>query len=79
MESKHFYIYIITNILNDKWYVGKTYDVSTRWTSHKSSARTNPRGYLHRAIKLWEDPEYRARMKVSQDARYKREREAKSK
>lgn len=45
-------IYLITNIKNNKTYVGKTRDsLQKRWIRHKSSARHNSQTYLHRAMR----------------------------
>lgn len=44
-------IYLITNLLNGKYYVGQTRrGLNTRWSVHKSEARRRPEGYLHTAI-----------------------------
>jgi len=50
---RKFYIYVITNIVNNKQYVGKTVDVKDRWRCHKKNARNKTKGdyfYLHRSI-----------------------------
>lgn len=48
-----YYIYLITNKINNKVYIGKTDDVKSRWQKHLSSARLKTeKGYflLHKAI-----------------------------
>jgi group I intron endonuclease len=51
-----FFVYLVTNLLNGKLYVGKTYDVRARWAEHKMIANggktTYPTmyQYLHKAI-----------------------------
>jgi group I intron endonuclease len=41
MEPRRYYVYLITNTVNGKVYVGKTYDVAKRWCEHKHSGK-NP-------------------------------------
>jgi len=36
-----FYIYLITNLLNNKIYIGQTNNPSLRWSQHKSNAKYN--------------------------------------
>jgi len=43
-------IYLLTNIENDKKYVGQTKDLEARWDSHQSSARSNPKYPINFAI-----------------------------
>jgi group I intron endonuclease len=44
-------IYLITNIKNNKTYVGKTKgSIDKRWVRHKSSARNGSQTHLHRAM-----------------------------
>jgi group I intron endonuclease len=46
------FIYLITNTVNNKKYVGKTVvTVDARWTQHKSDAKANRGHLLHRAIR----------------------------
>ena len=35
MMSHEYYIYLITNLINDKVYVGKSVDPVGRWGDHK--------------------------------------------
>lgn len=50
-----FYIYKITNLVNGKIYIGKAADVTRRWSSHKSIARTGGPNYyaIHAAIRKY--------------------------
>jgi group I intron endonuclease len=48
-----YYIYKITNQINEKIYIGKTLNIQKRWNSHKTAARQqkpNDFSYLHRAM-----------------------------
>lgn len=46
-----FYIYKITNLINGKIYIGKTYSIRIRWSAHKSDARCyTPTTHLYRAM-----------------------------
>lgn len=52
MEAK-FYIYKITNLINKKIYIGKTYNIKVRFNAHKAAARrSNKNDYslIHRAL-----------------------------
>lgn len=44
------YVYAATNLLDEKYYIGKTFDLNERWTNHKSSARKGSSCYFHRAL-----------------------------
>lgn len=47
-------VYLITNLVNGKLYVGKTNDVTRRWTQHLSAAReTRPRMVVSRALQKY--------------------------
>lgn len=47
-------VYLITNLVNDKYYVGKTVkSLNRRWSAHKKRAKTNPKSYIHNAIKRY--------------------------
>jgi hypothetical protein len=49
------YIYLITNIVNKKQYVGQTQreDIQTRWNAHKKSDSKSCGSYLLRAYKKY--------------------------
>lgn len=44
------YIYKITNLLNQKVYIGQTVNPGRRWTDHKWLSSNNPIQYIHRAM-----------------------------
>jgi group I intron endonuclease len=47
-------IYIITNLINQKRYIGMTSNkLSERWSLHKADARRNKPYYLHKAIRKY--------------------------
>src|ERR1700681_3422802 len=51
--DKIFCVYKITNLINEKIYVGKTSDVDKRWEEHLKVARTQEKKayhYLHKSI-----------------------------
>lgn len=51
-ELRPFSIYLVTNLITEKWYVGKTGNtVEDRWTDHKSNARCGSNGYLYRSMR----------------------------
>lgn len=51
MERLH-YIYKITNLINNKIYIGQTVNPQDRWRDHKRDARRNaPSMIIHQAIK----------------------------
>lgn len=43
LEKNNFCIYVITNIINNKIYIGKTHCIWLRWSQHKSEAFTRKR------------------------------------
>lgn len=44
-------IYKITNLINNKIYIGQSVHIERRWSEHKSSVKTNKRiYYLHKAM-----------------------------
>src|ERR1700686_4620871 len=48
-----YYLYKITNLVNNKIYFGKTDNIRKRWNAHKSAARKqDPKDYtyIHRAM-----------------------------
>lgn len=53
-------IYIITNILNNKRYVGMTsHTLNERWSLHKADARRNKPWKLHKAIRKYGENNFR--------------------
>jgi len=44
------YIYKITNIVNNKVYIGQTINPNARWRAHQSYALKKPIQYIHRAM-----------------------------
>lgn len=44
------YIYKITNLINNKVYIGQTVQPKIRWSKHKSDARNKPIQYIHHAM-----------------------------
>lgn len=55
------YIYKITNLINNKTYIGSTIkkDPIVRWTQHKSSARNNQGYRLHKAIRKYGEKNFK--------------------
>lgn len=56
MATTHFTIYLLTNLVNGKYYVGQTTrTLAHRWSVHKSEARTarTASGYLYKAIRKY--------------------------
>ena len=48
------YIYKVTNLVNQKIYIGLTYrDIQTRWNEHKSRANNGSSLYFHNAIRKY--------------------------
>jgi group I intron endonuclease len=47
------YVYLVTNTVNQKSYIGCTVDMSHRWSAHKSLARNGSPHALHRAIRKY--------------------------
>lgn len=112
---RYFYVYIITNLLNGKWYIGENHPMYGKHHTEETKEKIRNRllgipswnlGIPCRGVtkkklsdintermkdpsarkrnseiskSLWEDPEYRAKMKTAQDARYAREKQNKSK
>lgn len=56
MSKKKYYVYKVTNKINNKIYIGKTNDIKARWKKHiyiaKVGVKSNSRDYqyLHRSI-----------------------------
>lgn len=49
------YIYKVTNLINQKIYIGLTYrDIQTRWNEHKSRANSGSPLYFHNAIRKYD-------------------------
>lgn len=54
LPNRDFFVYVITNLITGKWYVGKTgVSVRDRWTNHKSGARNGMDTYLCRSIRKY--------------------------
>ena len=69
-----FYIYKITNLINNKSYVGKSKNIEERWIRHKAAARRkdpNDYSFLHRAMNKYGFENF----KVEQLAAYDSEKE----
>lgn len=48
------YVYKITNLINNKIYIGKTErEIDCRWNEHKSKARKNHNSYLYNAMRKY--------------------------
>lgn len=54
MDEQNFYLYKITNNINNKIYIGKTKNINIRWTSHKTQSRRpwdkQRCEYIHKSI-----------------------------
>ena len=53
LQEKNFCVYKITNLVNGKIYIGKTYDVNARWEKHVKIATNREEKayqYLHKSI-----------------------------
>lgn len=50
MTNAHYYIYKITDTLNNKFYIGQSIVPDKRWEKHKSYAKNNAVQYIHRAM-----------------------------
>lgn len=48
-----FFVYLITNLVNGKVYVGKAWNVCRRWSHHKYQAKTGQLTLLHKAIRKY--------------------------
>ena len=46
-------IHLITNLVNGKKYIGQSIHCNSRYTQHKSSAKTGSKQLLHRAIRKY--------------------------
>ncbi len=46
------YIYLVTNIINNKCYIGKTNNKNIRWSQHKSKSKNN-NSYFYNAIRKY--------------------------
>jgi group I intron endonuclease len=47
------YLYKITNLLNNKVYIGQSYSETERWRQHKYCARSKPKQYIDRTMKKY--------------------------
>lgn len=52
MRKNHatWYCYKLTNLINNKIYIGKTFNIKYRLVAHIKEANSNPKTYLHRAM-----------------------------
>jgi group I intron endonuclease len=50
MELKVYYLYTITDTLNNKVYIGQTVNPSRRWKDHQWLAQNKQEQYIHRAM-----------------------------
>lgn len=54
MKEDNYNIYIITNLINNKIYIGMTNNPNRRWLNHKNdSTKEYPKCVIHRAIKKY--------------------------
>jgi group I intron endonuclease len=51
--AKVWFVYLIYNIMNGKYYIGYTYDFTSRWKTHCSDAKNGSAYYFHRAIRKY--------------------------
>ena len=59
-------VYVITNVLNGKRYIGLTSrSLAKRWLAHKSDARRGSRSALHRAIRKYGEEAFRVSVLAS--------------
>jgi len=48
------YVYLITNIITEKYYIGKTNNKTIRWSQHKSKSKTSDKNmYLYNSIRKY--------------------------
>src|ERR1035441_2464846 len=52
MRQKICGVYLWTNLINGKMYVGVSIDIKKRWTQHKTESKTSKR-YFYRAIRKY--------------------------
>lgn len=53
MSDGYFYLYKITNKLNNKVYIGQTINPNARWSRHKSKEKTKRNHHLYCAIRKY--------------------------
>lgn len=54
-SDKKFCVYKITNLINEKIYIGKTFDIQKRWNKHLETVKYKGNGYqyLHKSIEKY--------------------------
>lgn len=70
-----FFVYKITNLINNKIYIGKAKNIKVRWSAHKTAAkkkRSKDYGYFHRALNKYGFENF----KIEEIAEYESEKEA---
>lgn len=69
LPDNPFSVYLITNTITEKWYVGKTGNtVWDRWTDHKSNARRGVNTYLYRSIRKHGEENFRVQTVATIDS-----------
>jgi group I intron endonuclease len=53
INGKLFYLYLVTNIINQKCYIGWSHNPQRRWAQHCSAAQNNSDIYFHKALRKY--------------------------